>query len=458
MNEIFKINDYYLDDTQIEAIKSDAKSTLVVAGAGSGKTLTILGKIRYLIEVLKVKEYEILCISFTNETVKSLVDKTKEMGYNLDVFTFHKLGLSLLGNVSIIEDNYLDYIIDEYFESFIKYTNDKFIKSIFFTDKNTDIIYKTKEYYQLKKTISTFIRLAKSNNMGLNDFIKLYKKTFFNEKKIIKIIMDIYLIYKRECESVNKIDFDDMIINSTQKVKDKNLYYKYIIIDEFQDTSLVRYNLIHEIIKKCDSKIFVVGDDWQSIYRFSGCNLNIFVNFNQYFENTKIFHLKFTYRNSNELIGVSSRFIMKNKKQLKKSIVSNKNLEKPIKILFGYTVNDVINMIKDKDILIIGRNNSDIENIDWMNKLTIHRAKGLEANNVILVNSDNIPSTIKNEKMLRFVLNDKDYIPFEEERRLFYVALTRTKNCIYIIINKKISPFVKELIHDNKNRIEIIKK
>lgn len=458
MDEIFKINGYYLDETQIEAIKSDAKSTLVVAGAGSGKTLTILGKIRYLVEGLKVKQEEILCISFTNETVKSLIEKTESMGYKLDIFTFHKLGLSILGNVSIIDENYLDYIIDEYFESVIKYTRDKFIKSLFFTNKKIDKIYKTKEYYMLKKTISTFIKLAKSNNMRLDDFLKIYKRTFFNEKKIIKIIMEVYLIYKRECESVLKIDFDDMITESTSMVKDSNINYKYIIIDEFQDTSLVRYELINEIIKKCNSKVFVVGDDWQSIYRFSGCNLNIFVNFCNYFNDTKIFNLKYTYRNSNELIGISSRFIMKNKKQLKKSIVSNKNFKKPIKIVFGYKIDEVINMIEDNDILVIGRNNPDIEGIDWENKLTIHRSKGLEANNVILVNSDNIPSTIKNERILRFVLNDKDYIPFEEERRLFYVALTRTKNSIYIMVNKKISPFVKELIHDNKEKIEIIKK
>ena len=458
MDDIFKINGYYLDDTQINAIKSEAKSTLVVAGAGSGKTLTILGKIRYLIERMNVQEKEILCISFTNETVKSLIEKTEEMGYTLDIFTFHKLGLSILGSVSIIDDNYLDFIIDEYFESVIRYTKSKFIKSLFFTDKDINYIYKTKEYYMLKKTISTFIKLAKSNNMNITNFMQIYKKTLFNEKKIIRIIIEIYLIYKRECESVNKIDFDDMITESTLLVKDGSLNYKYIIIDEFQDTSLVRYELINEIIKKCNSKVFVVGDDWQSIYRFSGCNLNIFVNFNDYFKDTKIFHLKYTYRNSNELIKISSNFIMKNKKQLQKSIVSNKDLDKPIKIVFGYNINEITSMIEDKDILIIGRNNSDIANIEWENKLTIHRSKGLEANNVILVNSDNIPSTIKNERILRFVLNDNDYIPFEEERRLFYVALTRTKNSIYIMVNKKISPFVKELIHDNKKKIEIIKK
>jgi DNA helicase-4 len=112
-------------------------------------------------------------------------------------------------------------------------------------------------------------------------------------------------------------------------------------------------------------------------------------------------------------------------------------------------------MINNKDILIIGRNNKDIENIKWDNKLTIHRSKGLEADNVILVNSDSIPTSIKNERILRFITN-KDYILHEEERRLFYVALTRTKNYIYILVNKKMSPFVKELIHDYSKYIEII--
>lgn len=455
---LFTINGYNLDDTQVAAIKSKEKSTLVVAGAGSGKTLTILGKIRYLIENEHIKETEILCISFTNETVKSLKNKTIEMGYNLDIYTFHKLGLSILGNVDIISGDYLDYIIDEYFESRIKYDKTKFIKSLFFSDKDTKFLYKTKEYFKLKRTISTFIRLAKSNNMSLEDIYKIYKKVFFNEKKIILMIIEIMLIYKRELLSVGKIDFDDMITISAKKINTVDINYKYIIIDEFQDTSFVRYELIKAIVDKCNSKVFVVGDDWQSIYRFSGCNLNIFIKFNEYFEDVATYNLKYTYRNSNELIGISSKFIMKNKKQLKKDIVSNKNLNMPIKIVFGYTVDEIINMIEDKDILIIGRNNADIKNVKWDNKLTIHRSKGLEANNVILVNSDNIPSKIKNEKILRFVLNDKDYIPFEEERRLFYVALTRTKNSIYIMVNQNISPFVKELIHDYKKNIQVLKK
>ena len=147
----------------------------------------------------------------------------------------------------------------------IKYDKSKFIKSLFFTDKNINKVYMTKEYYKLKRTISTFIKLAKSNNMNLEDIFKIYKHTYFNEKKVVKIIMDIMLIYLRECKSTNSIDFDDMITEAAKIVNKKNIAYKYIIIDEFQDTSYVRYNIIKEIIKKCDSYVFVVGDaDWES--------------------------------------------------------------------------------------------------------------------------------------------------------------------------------------------------
>lgn len=383
------------------------------------------------------------------------------MNYDIEVLTFHKLGLKLLNNnnFSIINDNYLDYIIDEYMKSFIV-NNKKYnrkLRTIFYTDKNLNYCFKMSEYNKLKRTISTFIKLSKSNNYSVKDIYNIYKKVFFNEKFMLKMILDIYIIYENELKSIGKIDFDDMIIKAINEVKNNNLKYKYIIIDEFQDTSQVRFDLINEIIKYTKASLFVVGDDWQSIYRFSGCNLELFINFNKYVCEPHYHTLEYTYRNSNELIYVSSNFIMKNKLQLKKNIKSVKNLERPIKILFNYKLNEVINLING-DYLILGRNNSDINNIDYDNKLTIHRSKGLECENIILINSDDIPSTIQNEAVLRHVLRNRDYLLYEEERRLFYVALTRTKGYIYIMVNKKISPFVKELINDYKDYIEVIKK
>lgn len=457
----YNINGFTLDESQINAIEDDNKYIIVVAGAGSGKTLTILGKIKYLIEIKHYKSEDILCISFTNETVDSLKEKLKTMNYNIDVLTFHKLAINILINnkYSIVNDNYLNYIIDEYFKSFVLY-NKKYrtkFKKLFYTYRNIEYYFNKYEYTNLKSIISTFIKLFKSNNYSLSDLYNMYKKSFFNERTLLKLIMDIYVIYERELESINKIDFDDMIIKAIKNVKNSNLKYKYIIIDEFQDTSKVRFVLIKEIIKYTHSSLFVVGDDWQSIYRFSGCNLELFINFKNYVYKPHYHYLKYTYRNSNELIYVSSSFIMKNKHQIKKEIKSIKNLNKPIILVFNHTLEEVIKMIKGH-YLILGRTNNDINNLPYENKLTIHKSKGLECDNIILINSDNIPFIKKDEKILRHVVSSKDYLVNEEERRLFYVALTRTKNYIYIMVNKKISPFVKELMSDYKDYIQIIKK
>ena len=92
--------------------------------------------------------------------------------------------------------------------------------------------------------------------------------------------------------------------------------YKYVIIDEYQDTSLVRFNLIKEILDKTDSKLMVVGDDFQSIYRFTGCDISLFLNFKKYFNKAKILKIQNTYRNSQELIDIAGNFVMKNKHQI----------------------------------------------------------------------------------------------------------------------------------------------
>ena len=455
-----RINNIELDNTQMEAIISKKKSVLVIAGAGSGKTLTIQGKVKYLIEENNIKEDEILCISFTNETVNNLKEKLLKLGYDIEVLTFHKLGLKFLKNkYKISEESTLSYIIDEYFKSYIQFDKKKnrLFRNIFFTDVDINKLFETKVYKNLKNKIYTFIKLAKCNNMNEKDIYSFYKKAFFHEKLILKFILDIFHLYRLELKSTNSIDLYDIIIKGTEEVKNYKLKYKHIIIDEFQDSSLIRLNLIKEIIKYTNASLFVVGDDFQSIYRFSGSNLNIFINFKDYFKDVKYYYLKYTYRNSNELIYISTHFIMKNKKQLKKNIVSNKNTYKPIKILINYSLEDAFKLTGKENVLILGRNNKDIKNIDYEYKLTIHKSKGLEEENVILVNSDNIPSKIKEEKIFRFIQKDKEYIPYEEERRIFYVALTRTKNNIYILVNKP-SLFIKELIHDYKELIEIKKK
>lgn len=446
-----------MNEKQLEAVKS-LENTLVVAGAGSGKTFTIVNKIKYLLDNNIYKENELLIISFTNESVKDL---KRKIDYNLDIMTFHKLAITLINNpnMKISNEYYLKFIINEYFNSYGKYNKkqNKLIKRIL---QEMDID-------NLKKLIFTFINLYKSNYNDINYLLNLYQKSHFINKIYFKIILEIYHIYNQELKASNLYDFNDMIKIATNNINNNQIKtnYKYIIIDEFQDTSLNRFKLINAIMKQNNAKIFVVGDDYQSIYRFSGCNLDIFLNFNKLVNNLNIINLDYNYRNPKEIIDVANSFIMKNKNQIKKETICLKNINKPIKICFYKNKKTAIEKILkyiDSKYLILGRNNKDKDlfNVQDIPFLTIHKSKGLEEDNIILINLTNnnnsLPSKIKNHKIINKIIKT-DYYPYEEERRLFYVALTRTRNNIYLLVPKSnYSIFIKEIKKNYKNYIEYI--
>ena len=494
------INGYSLDINQRKIILDKTNNLLVVAGAGSGKTLTIVGKIKYLIDKENVNPKDILCISFTNETVDSLKNK---LNMDIDIYTFHKLGLEILKDHNIFfqiaESDLLEYIVDEYLESNIYYNN--YLKYVinyfkyFIEDINNISLDKVKlEYPKLlesyKKLIISFINNIKCRGHNINNFKKYIKKNkyvFSKDKKIknisfLIIMFDIYRIYLEELNSNYKLDFD-MMIDISSKIINKygmKRYYKYIIIDEFQDTSYIRYKLIKNIQDECNSKILCVGDDFQSIYRFSGCNLDLFVNFKKYFKPSKILYMNNTYRNSLDLIRIANKFIIKNKYQLKKKLLSNKRLSKPIKIIYYtrsnykyifYKLLDKLYKDNKKEILVLGRCNHDIkmvydlelENNCFVYKdikikyLTVHASKGLECENVIILNlEDNIlgfPNKIKDDEVLNLAFKTKENYLYAEERRLFYVAITRTKNNVYLLTKKnQESKFVLEI----KRKCEIL--
>lgn len=482
-----QVGDYKLDEKQEEIIKSENDYILVTAGAGSGKTLTILGKIKYLIEEKNIAPEEILCISFTNAATKSLAEKIKkDIGKEIKTYTFHKLSLEIIKskrkNFSICDDSLLEMVTTEFFTQDVwKNTLIKQKLENFFHE-TCDKITK-EELKQLEKLCITFIKLMKSNNYALEDFINFHKeirkikniKHYNKEKFILILILNIYRKYEQYLLENNELDFDDLITYATKIIKNKKRVkkIKHIIIDEYQDTSFIRFALIRELINKTKAKLFVVGDDFQSIYKFSGCDISLFLNFKDFFPNAKIMKLCRTYRNSEELIKIAGKFVMKNKKQIKKNLTSEKHLKYPIKIITYYNLKETfLNLIatlpNSYKILVLGRNNKDInlilsdkvkekenkiviENdnreIDYM---TIHKSKGLESDIVIIINLENsitsLPSQIKEERLTRLVMKNKEKYPFAEERRLFYVALTRTKNKVFLLVPQK-SPsiFIEEL-------------
>lgn len=484
------ITGFALDYNQRLVVVKEEDHTLVIAGAGSGKTLTIIGKIRYLIEKKFFDESEILCISFTNEATNKLKESLKNTyNYNINVCTFHKLALSILRDnglePSIAQPDTLEYIIDEFFDYLIldnalllrilkTYFNDPYEK-----------VKGTKKFVKFKKLIAQFIHLYKANIYGEEQFYHflMIEKNKKNHLLLICIIT-IYNLYKAELISQNEIDFDDMIVEATMSLKEFGIKkkYRYIVIDEYQDSSFVRCNLIKELVRLSSAKLLAVGDDFQSIYRFTGCNLDIFINFKDYFINPDIIHINHTYRNAQELIDLAGNFIMRNKYQIKKQLKSDKHVDKPIKIVFyeekKQDFKKLVNLIlATSKLLILARNNNDIyqfidDSFEMQNDtlyyneqsikyLTVHKSKGLEEENVILINLENsmtgFPNKMEDDEILKHIIKSRNDIPFEEERRLFYVALTRTKNNSYLFVPKaNYSIFVKEIMCDFPEKIEFI--
>ena len=429
-----------LDRYQKQAVVTN-ENILLIAGAGAGKTFTITQKINYIVTHNICLPEEILLISFTNKSVDDLKSKIK---YNCDILTFHKLAINILNdyNISynIANKDYLDLTVNEFFYSL---SDEKLINDILkiYPEWNYENFLKSYKFLKLKELIIRIIRTSKSCDSKISDFEKLYNKNNF----LTKLILIIKIIYEDEMKSSNLLDYDDLIIKAT-KVVNKFYKYKYIIVDEFQDTSLIRFNLINKLRKLNNAKFFAVGDDYQAIYHFSGCSTSLFWNIKDYIPNIKILKLKNVYRNSQELIDICARFISKNSQQIKKELLSQKH-NNPIKIIYYINPYKAFNKLYKKitkisdDVLVLGRNNNDIKYFSKDPKipfLTVHSAKGLEADNVIIINLTNstfgFPNKLDNNYLLEMLHpSDKSYL-FAEERRLFYVALTRTKNQVYLLV------------------------
>lgn len=433
------MNNIELDKYQLKAVKTKRKRVLVLAGAGSGKTLVIERRIRYLVDDLNVNPKDILCISFTNDSVNKL--KKDLFDLNVDIMTFHKLGLKIIGQKKEIlsEDMLKDVII----ESFSDYT----LLSLFDMPKS-----------EMINLIETFINMFKSNGKKLDDFYKFIKKADFKEKKLLKEIMKCFICYEAYLKKENIIDFNDMINEAYECLDFTDVRYNHIIIDEYQDTSFTKYKLIRRLIKLSNAALFAVGDDFQSIYRFTGAYLKVITDFKKMFLFSKVIKLKYTYRNPNELIKIAGKFVMRNPYQIRKRLKSNITGKNVVEIVYYSDLNGKIKEVIEEDkidnLFILARNNKTLEGVEVNNvnykKLTVHKSKGLEEDYVFVLdlndNANGFPNKYKDHKILKYVNQYKEYYPYEEERRLFYVALTRCKKKVYLFVpmNNE-SCFIKEI-------------
>jgi DNA helicase-4 len=667
-----------LDDQQRTAVITDEYSNLIIAGAGSGKTLTILGKVQYLIEQKNITTDEILLLSFTKKTVDELNERLYKLNLDVQATTFHKLGYDVIKKFhtdvpAITNENTLSSIIKEYLktdiladekalQSYIQYVacymnipeeNDNYnslgekidtekgidfqtlkskceplnivaksnlnsihgekVKSVeelmianflylngieyeyekpypfgdimyrpdfFITDyklylehfgvdehnrakwlsplheqkyvqemelkRSTHKTHKTKlletySYYnrdnvlleklkniliaenitfkprdtkdiytkvseddknfgkEIKKLIESFINLIKSRQLNHDSLMSLLSEknksqnTYMIERQgmFLQFVLPILKKYNQTLKKRNEIDFNDMINKAADTIKNNkpNYTYKYIIIDEYQDISFSRFNLIKGVRDLSGARLICVGDDWQSIYRFAGSDVSLFSNFEKHVGNYEQLLIERTYRNSQSLIDISSKYIQKNPKQISKKPSSNKEpLEDPLNFVYykpdeieEVFINEIQKLVSkydEKSILVLGRHSFDINDlirlkpdskIKYIERtdtlevkgfekinikyLTVHKSKGTEADNVIILNLRNhllgFPNKMTDDPILSLLLSEEEEYRFAEERRLFYVALTRTKNEVILLVPSEASLFTEELLTDN---------
>ena len=419
----------------------------------------------------------------------------------------NKRKIHKLNNTTLIETYSGPDLLNNLKEQLIKHhidLNPKNPKEIYskLVDTSKDVYYTRFIIFCLN-----FIQGFKVKGYNKLDFGKL--KAIYQDERtnlFLDFIEKVYDYYQEQLKINHYIDFEDMINEAYEKLDNVKLDYKYVIIDEYQDISQQRFNLAKKISEVSDSKIIAVGDDFQSIFAFAGSDISLFTEFSKLMGYASLLKITHTYRNSQQLINVAGNFVMSNQKQIKKQLVSPKQLENPVMII---TYDDSSNKTKNKitmlkkcladiqknfgdrqKILLIGRYNFEkyylINSEDFyeiasdkikakkypnfeIDFLSAHSSKGLGYDQVIILNGDDgtygFPSQIKDDPIMQVInVVDNSYL-FAEERRLFYVALTRTKNKVYILtpVNNP-SSFVLEIIkYDhvklyNKTGIKLSKK
>ncbi len=343
---------------------------------------------------------------------------------------------------------------------------------------------------------------AKVLNAQPDDFAKHRAKLF------LAIYFACYEKYAEHLNDQRMYDFADMINDATRIVSEdrtNQFKYRYILVDEVQDLSRNRFHLVRELLRRnADCKLFAVGDDWQSIYRFTGSDLTLIQDFEQYFQlKTRQSLIETTHRFGNPTIKTSTSFIQQNPLQKIKNVRGDAGKTTPINIILNAPEdkNDDSNSItkilrqliaeqgydkiKAKELQIISRYNHDLRRIKddvnfrirdsaifWRNpesatqilKLefcSMHKSKGITRDIVIALNMNDdlmgMPSQRETDPIIDSMLARPEPFVFAEERRLFYVAITRAREATYLIANyQNPSPFLYEIssdLRDTRNEL-----
>ena len=343
---------------------------------------------------------------------------------------------------------------------------------------------------RLAGTFRSFLTHVKSNRLSMRELQTRLEKGSagafrFRHEMFLRLFEQIFMAWEAKLQAENCIDFEDMLNMATDCVESGRFTspYELVMVDEFQDASQARSRLVSSLTRGCDKYLFAVGDDWQSINRFAGADLAVMTNFEAQFGKGTSLRLETTFRCPQSLCDFSGGFVQKNPRQLQKKVRSAKpDVVEPIRIIsveqeshiWGVVqmrVNEIAQEAaaigKRSKIYVLGRYRKEVS---YMPKaydaqavdlkfITVHSSKGLEADHIILPGMHTVglgfPSRVEDDPVLQLAMPSDDAYVHAEERRLFYVAMTRARFSVTLItVAQKESSFLHELVKDHKLEIK----
>lgn len=491
------VEGYWLDQQQIASIENDTQNTLVIAGAGTGKTTTIIGKIKWILNKWRSEKEntpppKILAVSFTHASrveleerilaeilQDDLIFKIYHPKDFIEVETFHSLALK------IIKGRLLGRQLEESgLESFLKSS---------YSDLPEEKIDDIDHLYSLVRNYH--VNFAEIREGLQKKFCHFWQKEDLNQDLAQLEELEILASqYEEHLKENHSIDFAGLLEEATNHTNPIHTY-DYVIIDEYQDISPLEYLLIRSLRQLRSFKLFCVGDDWQTIYQFAGSEISLILNFEKCWGETSRFKIEQTYRFPEKLAKLSGKFIMQDRTQLRKQIrgalvydkdqiveINGPSERTDLNSLYFF----FLNMPEHASVFLIGRYNFDIKKISRceflsfkiseekvlismherpdlrISFLSAHKSKGLQADYVLIINCRNtvlgFPSRMKENEIFRIVrevaiqklerrkMKKRMREKFSEERRLFYVAMTRArKRILFLTVQEQESPFILEL-------------
>ncbi|WP_164518258.1 UvrD-helicase domain-containing protein [Pseudoalteromonas rubra] len=470
-----------LTQAQRRACVVQDERQLLLAGAGTGKTSVMVAKAAYLLHSQQATAEQVLMLAYGKEAAAEMQQRLSHSKVNVECATFHSLGLEIIARsegckpkLSALSQN------DTARAQFIAETLASLCQESLY---QRDLLALLKRQFGAAEDCDKLDLASHPVQKLIRQFseaLSFYKQALFLGKvqslsqefelwiSCFRPVLTDYQLYlqKEQC-----IDFDDMITRAIELVRSGQFKspWHVILVDEFQDISPLRAALLKALLAQNDKyALFAVGDDWQAIYRFSGGDISMTTHFAEHFGEATIQQLDMTFRYPQQLLDIASEFVCQNPNQLMKRVNSSKVATCPALIArqdddnaLSTAIDGFMDLTAEPcTVLLLARNHKYLPSAEALaalserfarariTALTFHGAKGKEADFCILLglHSNSVPARQQSAAIIEALLPEAESFLDAEERRLFYVALTRARKQVCLLVPDEPSPFIEQTL------------